>query len=325
MRFELLVGPKQRWGLGVALPLAFLGLLVVPPIVYGGDLPSPIAIHFDVHGTADGTMTLGAHLALIGLMLVPSAAVLVAASWRPSAALGIPAAVAAFLGATVGIVNVLVLHANSGLESWEDATLGGDAIVMAVAVGLFVGLPLVVLVGRAIPPAPRPAPVRVVGSERVAWFGSARSSMLAGVAVLMAAVGVVLLFSGPGVWPAALIVVVVSLVMVVSMNVEVSVSNAGLSARPALVPWPRVSFGLEEIRAVQAVDVDPLRGGWWNGGWGYRGSLRLAGKAAWMLRKGPAIQLDLVGDRTFLVTVDDAEEGAAVLAGLLDRAEPAGA
>ncbi len=49
------------------------------------------------------------------------------------------------------------------------------------------------------------------------------------------------------------------------------------------------------------------------GGWGYRGSLFLMKQAAVVLRKGPAIRVDLKNGKVFVVTVDDPTQGVAVL------------
>lgn len=46
---------------------------------------------------------------------------------------------------------------------------------------------------------------------------------------------------------------------------------------------------------------------------GYRGSLALFGAAAVILRPGPALRLTLRDGKTFLVTVDYAATGAALL------------
>lgn len=42
-----------------------------------------------------------------------------------------------------------------------------------------------------------------------------------------------------------------------------------------------------------------------SGGWGYRGSLRFLRRASLVTRQGDALQLDLIGGRQFIVTVDD--------------------
>jgi hypothetical protein len=50
-----------------------------------------------------------------------------------------------------------------------------------------------------------------------------------------------------------------------------------------------------------------------HGGWGYRGSLKLFGRAAVVLRGGEGLQLDLADDKVLTITVDNAEEGAGLL------------
>jgi len=76
---------------------------------------------------------------------------------------------------------------------------------------------------------------------------------------------------------------------------------------------PYMTLPLDRIVRAEALDVHPMS---W-GGWGYRGSLRFMHRAAWIVRSGPGIRLDLRDDRTFVVTVDGAEEAAAVVNGLL--------
>jgi hypothetical protein len=92
----------------------------------------------------------------------------------------------------------------------------------------------------------------------------------------------------------------------------VRVDEHGLLARSRW-GWPRVRFPLAEIDEVAAIEVQPSR---W-GGWGYRGSVSLFHRAAWILHGGPGIKLDLTGSRVFVVAVDDAEAGAAALTSLL--------
>lgn len=58
-----------------------------------------------------------------------------------------------------------------------------------------------------------------------------------------------------------------------------------------------------EIQRVEVVDLT-----WWSwGGWGYRGSRRLFGKAAIYLRPGPAVQFHLADETSLAVTLADAE------------------
>lgn len=71
---------------------------------------------------------------------------------------------------------------------------------------------------------------------------------------------------------------------------------------------PRRVIPLAEVRGVGVVDVEPMQ---W-GGWGYRWMPRAHATAA-VLRRGPGIELLLADERRFVVTVDDAEAGAAAV------------
>jgi hypothetical protein len=63
----------------------------------------------------------------------------------------------------------------------------------------------------------------------------------------------------------------------------------------------RQVFGPQRIVSATTHDVSFAQ----SGGWGYRGNLRLLRRASLVTRRGDALQLDLVGGRRFIVTVDD--------------------
>jgi hypothetical protein len=77
----------------------------------------------------------------------------------------------------------------------------------------------------------------------------------------------------------------------------------------------RTGVALRDVVQAEAIDIRPLE---W-GGWGYRGSLRLMGRAAVVLRAGPGVRLELRGGRVLAVTVDDAETAAGLLNDLVAR------
>jgi hypothetical protein len=72
---------------------------------------------------------------------------------------------------------------------------------------------------------------------------------------------------------------------------------------------------LREIARARALTLDAME----HGGWGYRGGLRLFGKASIVVRSGSAIELTLRDDKRLFVTVDDAATAAELLNGLLAR------
>jgi hypothetical protein len=150
------------------------------------------------------------------------------------------------------------------------------------------------------------------------WRGGAHGRTMVVLAVLLMAAAV-------GMAPAVLVndeatpVIVSSLVVTVCAafvlgfaTVEVTIDDAGLHARTAPVAFYRQTIPIADIEAVRM--VDHRTAGWGiAAGWGYRGSLRLFRRAAWVVRSGPALELDLRGRRRFTITVDDAATAADLL------------
>lgn len=312
----------QRLFVGAALPALFVGSTVLPWLLVRGDLPHPIAIHFDGAGVANGSAPLAVHLLVTSAFTVSASAVLVWAAWRSTATLGLEAAIATFIGWLISAVSTVTLFANRGHDDWRDVTLGSGAVWGATMSALGASIPVALMVRHAARDRARSRVHRMelAATERVAWFGRASSLPLAMGALLLVFVGTVVLLSFEGgVAPTGIVVLAGGLIMVSFMSLDVAVSDQGVRVRAGALHWPRVELPLVEIEAARAVDCKPLHWGYASG-WGYRGSLRLLGKAAWVLRGGDALELDLTGDRRFLVTVDDADEAAAVLNGLLARA-----
>jgi hypothetical protein len=77
---------------------------------------------------------------------------------------------------------------------------------------------------------------------------------------------------------------------------------------------PRQRVPLSRIRGARAIHVTPLR----HGGWGYRGSLLVFGRAAIVVRGGDGIRVDCDRGR-LVITIDDADTAAGLLNDLVDR------
>jgi hypothetical protein len=312
---------RQRAFVGIALPLLFLGLTVVPWLLTAGDLPSPIASHFDGAGDANGSVPLGVHLAVVAFFTLGASAILLWAAWHRESRLGAEAAVATFVGWLLGFLNAIVLQANSGHDRWQDVTIGSGAIWGSVLSSFGAAIPVSLMVrsvARRAAAETAPA-MELGGTERAAWFGRSSSVVVGGTAVLLALFGTAILITvGSGAFATGLVLLAAALLSVALLHVDVAVSGQGVRLQGGLLHLPRMRFALDEIEAARAVDWQPMRGGIVTG-WGYRGSLRLLGRAGWVLRKGPALELDLTGGRRFVVTVDRAAEAAAVVNGLLAR------
>jgi hypothetical protein len=319
---DQLLTQAQRAYVGVVLPVALLVTVWVPWLLVRDDLPDPMAIHFDASGHADGTARVGALLVTGTLAALACAAVLVRSAWRSKASAAIPAGTAAFVGWTICVVDAVLLLANEGRSSWEQTTIGVGGVVGPVASAIGVSVPVGLIVrnlARAGAPLPPVRPIALSGTERPAWFGHGRSPVLVAIAVLTVASGAAYLVAIPEVPMAGIVGLACGLVVALFATVDVSVGANGLRVRPGGFHRPRIAIELGEIEAVRVVQANPLA---W-GGWGYRGGLGARGRSAWILRKGPALELELTGGRKFLVTVDGAAEAAAVLDGLLARTVPA--
>jgi hypothetical protein len=88
-----------------------------------------------------------------------------------------------------------------------------------------------------------------------------------------------------------------------SLGVRVTEDTLTVAYRP--FGWPRRIIDLVEVEDASAVLVDPMQ---W-GGWGYRWNPRAHATAA-VIRKGPGIALEFKDGRRYVVTVDDAVNGA---------------
>ncbi|RIJ58412.1 DUF1648 domain-containing protein, partial [Clavibacter phaseoli] len=103
---------------------------------------------------------------------------------------------------------------------------------------------------------------------------------------------------------------VAGLAMLALARVVVTADRRGLRVVSAWTGIPIMRVPLARIESAGWEDVSP---GQW-GGWG----LRVSGRGlAYVTRSGPGLVVRLSGGRARLVTVADADRGAAVLEGLL--------
>lgn len=152
------------------------------------------------------------------------------------------------------------------------------------------------------------------------WTGTASNAGLLGVAAFIVLEGAVLqlvLYKHP---VGAALLTAVHVLMVIALElqsrVEVHIGPKGLSIRYGRLRLVRQSVPLERILAARATQLDPVAD---HGGWGYRGSLALSGKAAVVVRAGSALTLELQGGKRFVISVDGADTAARHLRCLLER------
>ncbi|WP_051326188.1 hypothetical protein [Glycomyces tenuis] len=319
--------PRALAFTAVCAALAVGGLWTVLGLL-GDRLPDPMAVHWggSAPDRSQAPSVFGAQLT--GLYLLGA---LFAASipWR--ADLG-RRAVRRSLGAGLGLWTGVAIGATGGIAaanldaaSWELAVLdGGDAAIMAA---FAIGAPLLgALVGFALAAGPDRASrsVAIPAAElpagaKVAWSGRQGSPVSYGFAIAASALllyAALIVESDASVPLTAFGLVAVWAVYALFNGVAVTVGARGVQLRLGLFGWPRVRIALEDIVSARAEDLSPAD----VGGWGYRVG---PARTAVMLRGGECLVLARTGGREFAVSVDGAAEAAALVNGLLKRAEAA--
>jgi len=298
------------WGrlLAWAALMSFLGVL--PLLVGWSHLPEPVAIHWGIGGAPNNawpkiaTAFLPLGIVAVGLFTTS----LFRIEGRPTAEA--VAMVGLMGGVGVSLMTSLV-YLNWDAITWQQA--GAFAwwhlvgVVVVGALGAWIGY----LVGIRWYPRPDtpdtvPGPVlEIADGETVSWIGGCSVIwplfLLGGVALIFLVM--------PGWWKlVGLAFVVLGFLF---LRVYVVVNEHGLQVRLG-GGLPAKKISLDQIKTAEAIDLEPSQ---W-AGWGYR---VVPGGSAVVLRRGDAIQINMVNGRRFAVTVDDAATGAALLSGLVAR------
>lgn len=317
--------PVPHRALTTALTLVVPGALVASTFVvataWSSELPDPVAVHIGTDGP-DG------YSSLAGALWPPAilTAVLAIACWalaffwgRTALVRRISAATALGLSAFLSTLTIGLLDLQRGLTDAADVGSTGLVVTLAFVLGLVAAaLGAWLTPGDLRQPTTDPIPASAVvlplgPDESASWVTHAESRTAlvvgGGVAVLVVALG--LLLSAPFVLVPA---VVVAGAVLTSTWFTVTVDRRGLTVRSA-VGWPRFVVPLDEVVRAEVVAVRPFAE---FGGWGYR--VGRAGRVGVVLRTGEGLQVERTGGRSFVVTVDDAATGAALLNTLAARA-----
>lgn len=298
----------KGWGRLLGWALAMLVLGWIPLVVGWSALPDPVATHWGVGGAADGSMRLAyVPLLQLGIVLI---GLFTTSLFRVE---GEPTPEAfAMLGLMGGLglaLNTSLVILNWEVESWTEAGSFSIWHLGGVLLGAFLGGLAGYILGRKWYPVTEQmtadGPITTVADgERVSWIGRVVVRwpifMLGGGAIIF------VLIPGWGRWVAILFVVLA----LMFLQVETNVNNDGLRVRLGGIPVKRIP--LDKIESALAIDLEPAA---W-GGWGWR---VVPNGSAIVLRRGDALEVRLVGGRRFVVTVDDAATGAALLNGLVAR------
>ncbi len=316
----------------IILPAVLVGLSLVVQLAVLPLLPDPVAMHWGGHGEPDGFAPAWTNLVLtvvVGLGMP----LLIAASVLGGLRRGDRGFAYRFLGAVaLGLSTLMAVLGGGGLviqAGLADAADGPSVlpvVATAFAASVIAGAAGWLLQPHepfvASPPLEEPRIV-LTATEQVVWVQRtqiARSGaiVLGAVLLLMVVMTVLsLVFVADPVATLVLAVSTVALAGLVATAVafHVRVDAAGLSATSA-VGFPRVHIPMEEVAADSAVTVQPCAE---FGGWGLRWVP--GGVSGVVLRAGPGIRVARTDGRVFVVTVEDAATGAALLEALRSRGD----
>jgi hypothetical protein len=319
-----------RWSL-VGVAAAGLLAAALPLLLFWSELPDPIAVHWSADLRPDGAMRKSNSLwppaaLIVGVLLLSLINSGRAFAHGRTGRL----ALVTFGSAIAAGTNATIVARNLGRTDWSEAgplTFGMLGIPLIAAAALAT---LAYLIGARVwrdvrPPAAATGAALPLGpAARAFWTSSASNRWLVAIGAFLLAQGCLLQallpqLRGVPIWLALHVLVFV--VLELFSRIVVAIDARGVAIRYGhLGLWAR-HVPLGEIAAAHPVTLDALE----HGGWGYRGGLRLFGKASIVARSGPAIRLDLHGGRTLFVTVDDAATGAGLLNALRKREPPSGA
>jgi hypothetical protein len=308
----------------LALQAALLASAVAVPAALWSRLPGRVADHWTLSGTADGTMPRLLAFGLLGGIAVVGTGVAWGglAAGRRRAPAGPPAmmmammAIGLLLTAAGAASVILVAVANLGNGPGSASVGPGAQLGLAGGPVLLAAGAAYLLrrhggVGAADDGASR-ASLGLRAGERAVWTGRARASWAWPAGVLLAAAGISVAVATAA-WVLGAVLTLVGLLTLCFTSVRVTVAARGLTVGYGVLGLRLTRIPLRRIASSAVVQRTAFS-------FGYRGSLLVFGSAAVALRRGPALRLTLLDGKTFLVTVDDAATGAALLNDLVAAA-----
>jgi hypothetical protein len=298
---------------GVVMPVSLIALTLLPLFWFQERLPDPLATHW---GTSrpNGNMSF-TFLVLFEFVFVtlPAAGMALAARRNPAykGEISRTVAITAFVATMIAIVSWEIVAANLDVAVWSEARMVGFTDIGILVAGALAVAFFGAFVARSLEIAERPKTVNpsagLAPGARAIWVGTARSRWALPMLVVFGGIGIVNLVNQQAI--GALLFALVALLAVPFTSIRVTADRHGVEILYGAVGWPKQTIPLADIRRASAVDVVPME----RGGWGYRGTLRLFGRAAIVLRGGDGLALELAGDRKLTITVDDAIDGAGLI------------
>jgi hypothetical protein len=302
---------------GLVLPLALIAVSAVLMLVALPSAPDEVIINWGVdgHHQTGPAWTFPAITALTGAGIP---LVLWATGVR-----GRQVSDSSVLLASVGLAIAAMLAV---VMPWMLIAQPTDALVPTIT-GLAIGIGLGAGSWFLLPRDPSPASTAIIAEPISRPSGAtsvwtmiarmplgARLGIAGGILMSAIAVAIIIVVGGSAGWWSLMLPVVLTIAFLTTTEFRVTAGPAGLIVRSA-IGWPTYRIPAAEIERVEVTAVDPMAD---FGGWGLRIGFARGGAPrrpfGVVLRRGEAIEVRRRDGRGFVVTVDDAAIGAAVLA-----------
>lgn len=329
---ELKLAKSRFIATAVVFPIVVAAISIALMLVWIPSLPDPAATHWGFSGAPDGfgaAWTFPAGVAGLTVLFtgLSAAIALTSASngqWGAS-----PRAMGAFMPATLIFIIVMLtvaVAAQRGLANAHDGPGIFFPMLVAAVSAAVVGVACWLVQPNVTVQTERPEPVaaaELAATTRVVWVRSVRTAPAGLIAIclgiLSVGVAAVVMFVGGeliGGWIALGVTVVLATLALTFGAFTVKIDATGFTARGA-IGWPKWHIPLRDIASVRVPRIAPLAE---FGGWGVRHSAD--GRFGIVVRTGDAIEVRRTNGKAFVVTIDDAARGAAVLQALLERESP---
>lgn len=283
-------------------------------------LPSPIAMHWDGSGDADGTGSLSGlviGVTIASVLVVVALAMLMACSKaldvvmvRTGVAFGV------WISTLLPLMLVATLAPQRDVGTAAEVSVPILEIAGAFAVAtLIAGAATLMVRGERTPGAPPAgeAPVLDLAAGELAVWTRTTSSRWGAMSLgLTLAIGLVtggLLWS----WIPIAVLALIGILVAGMTSWRVTADPGGLRV-VGLLGIPRLHVPVEDIERASVIEVDPLRD---FHGWGLRWGRH--GRTGVVTRGGEALLVARRRSRDLVVTIDDARTGAALLNAVRER------
>jgi MFS family permease len=298
-------------------------MLVAAGIVWSwrDDLPDPIASHWSGGMEPNGFSSLAQYVGVLLGTGIGCCLLFVIIGWiagRTASTRRITAGAAIWVGGLIAILLIGSVGMQRGLADARQAKAPSWLLPLAVIAPLVPAIIAALLVPGDRPqpvttPVPTDAPRLQLGAgEQRIWThrtGGGPGLVVVGFVMVVT----VLLAVGLQQWGLLVVSGLLILIFLVMFGWVVRVDRDGMTVR-SMLGWPRTRIRLDEIEMASVIEVDPFRQ---FGGWGWR--VGRGGRIGVVLRHGDGLLVEQSGGRSFVITVDDAATGAALLNTMAER------